>query len=448
MRGGNMVLKRETKLFHIRLTAWQRRLLIGAVIALTSQFYLSVWAEGFRVSTAAILYPVLLCTMMRSSHRPDAGAVTGIFVIFSRVALDLLQGTAFWTALKLEYPGGAFYLCYDCMLCLLIRDRRMIKHTQIGFTFFLCDFCSNVLNLLLSDGMHIADGALGSTGYSTLLSLAGIALGRSAAATAILWIAHYYHQLLQRQEHEQRYQRLFIMTAELKNELYFLKKDSEDIEGVMTRAYRLYERLGELGVPEEDQSLALSIAREVHEIKKDNLRIIRGIEGEVADVYDQEEMRISDLFRILEDSTRRMLGEQRADIRLDCWCEDNIKTTEHYRVLSVLKNLVTNAVEAIQSDTGRGSVRVEEYLKHGLLVLKVTDDGPGISRRAMPNLFKVGFSTKFDPDTGNINRGVGLPAVQFIVDELEGSIQVDSQPGRGAQFTVKLPLRTIQGDTV
>ena len=66
----------------------------------------------------------------------------------------------------------------------------------------------------------------------------------------------------------------------------------------------------------------------------------------------------------------------------------------------------------------------------------------------MPNLFKVGFSTKFDPDTGNINRGVGLPAVQFIVDELEGSIQVDSQPGQGAQFTVKLPLRTIQGDTV
>ena len=238
------------------------------------------------------------------------------------------------------------------------------------------------------------------------------------------------------------------MTAELKNELYFLKKDSEDIEGVMTSAYRLYERLGELGVPEEEQSLALSIAREVHEIKKDNLRIIRGIEGEVADVYDQEEMRISDLFRILEDSTRRILGEQRANIRLDCWYEDNIKTTEHYRVLSILKNLVTNAVEAIQSDTGRGSVRVEEYLKHGMLVLKVSDDGPGISRRAMPNLFKVGFSTKFDPDTGNINRGVGLPAVQFIVDELEGSIHVDSLPGQGAQFTVKLPLRTIQGDKV
>ena len=252
-------------------------------------------------------------------------------------------------------------------------------------------------------------------------------------------------QLLQRQEHERRYQRLFIMTAELKNELYFLKKDSEDIEGVMTRAYRLYEQLGDLDVPEEIRSLALSIAREVHEIKKDNLRIIRGIEGEVADVYDQEEMRISDLFQILEDSTRRLLGKQRVNIRLECHYEDNIKIIEHYRLLSVIKNLVTNAVEAIQSASGRGVVRVDEFVRQGHLTLRVTDNGPGISPRAMNNLFKVGYSTKFDPNTGNISRGVGLPAVQFIVEELGGKLHVDSTPGKGAQFTVIVPLDAIQG---
>lgn len=41
--------------------------------ALTSQLYLTVWAEGFRVSTAAILYPALLVTMMRESHRRTLG---------------------------------------------------------------------------------------------------------------------------------------------------------------------------------------------------------------------------------------------------------------------------------------------------------------------------------------------------------------------------------------
>ena len=221
------------------------------------------------------------------------------------------------------------------------------------------------------------------------------------------------------------------MTAELKNELYFLKKDSEDIEGVMARAYLLYEHLSTLDIPEEDRAMALSIAREVHEIKKDNLRIIRGIEGEVADVYDQEEMLISDLFHILEDSTRRLLGEQHSKIRLDCWYEDNIKIIEHYRILSVIKNLVTNAVESIQSDQGRGTVRVQEFVKRGRLHLVVIDNGPGISPRAMKNLFHVGYSTKFDPTTGNISRGVGLPAVKFNVDELGGDIHVESTPGKG-----------------
>ena len=100
---------------------------------------------------------------------------------------------------------------------------------------------------------------------------------RSLTACAILWAGQGYGQLLLRSEHEQRYRRLFLMTANLKTELYFLKKDAEDIEGVMSSAYRLYERLD--GAPEELTSLALSIARDVHEVKKDNLRIIRGGRG-------------------------------------------------------------------------------------------------------------------------------------------------------------------------
>ena len=51
----------------LRLSALQRRLLVGLCIALTSQLYVSVWAEGFRVSAAVVLYPVLLILIMRDS---------------------------------------------------------------------------------------------------------------------------------------------------------------------------------------------------------------------------------------------------------------------------------------------------------------------------------------------------------------------------------------------
>ena len=295
-----------------RIGPWQRRLLIGLAVALTSQLYLTVWAEGFRVSTAAILYPALLVTMMRESHRPDTGLVTGLCVVMMRLALDLAAGMPPGEALRMEYPGGVFYLCYDCVLCLLIRDRRTASLGRMGAAFLVSDFISNVINLYLSSGVRGLE-----TEARALLPLIGLAVARSFTAAMILWGSRYYHRLLLRQEHERRYQRLFLMTAELKNELYFLKKNSDDIEQVMTNAYRLYERLGEKeGESGELSALALSIARDVHEVKKDNLRIIRGIEGEVEEVYDQEQMEFQDLMHILENSTRRMLGENRASIRL------------------------------------------------------------------------------------------------------------------------------------
>lgn len=427
----------STKLRELRLTAWHRRLIIGAVIALTSQLYLSAWVEGFRVSAAVILYPVLLVIMMRDSHRPDAGAVTGVCVILARTALDMLSGASLLSALRLEYPGGVFYLVYDCLLCLLVRDRRTASPARLGLAFWVCDFVSNTLNLILSEG------SLRSLQGTMLLSLAGLALARAFTAAAVLWLTQRYHQLLLHQEHERRYQRLFLMTAELKNELYFLRKSAEETEQVMANAYRLYEQLGDLELPDEVRALALSIARDVHEVKKDNLRIIRGLEGEVADAYDQETIYISDLMRILEDSTRRLLGEQRSGIRLECRCNHDFATGEHYLLIAVLKNLVTNAAEAIQSAGGRGTIRVLEQVQDGRLALTVEDDGPGIPPRAMQNLFQVGYSTKFDPETGNIGRGVGLPSVRHIVDELGGTIQVDSTPGRGARFLVEIPMATL-----
>lgn len=418
----------------LRLTLWQRQLLIGVVVALTSQVYLSLWAEGFRVSAAAILYPVLLVTLMEDCRWPDTGLVTGLCVLFIRVTFDLLGGMDLFRALLIEYPGGVFYLCYDALLCLLIRDRRTASPLWFGLSMGLCDFISNLLTLWLSS--HF-------TTLPAVLPLAGLALIRALTACALLWAGQGYRQLLLRSEHEQRYRRLFLMTANLKTELYFLKKDAEDIEGVMSKAYQLYERLeGQLG---EEAALALSIARDVHEVKKDNLRIIRGLEEDVAEAYDHQAMTLSDLLHILEVSNRQFLGNHRDKIRLECHYNRNFSTGEHYRLLSILKNLVTNAAEAIQSEKGQGTVRVDLTAEENRLRLTVSDDGPGIPPRAMKMLFQVGYSTKFNESTGDINRGVGLPAVQYIVEELGGSIQVESEPGRGTAFYVDIPFNVVLG---
>lgn len=443
-------MEQEKRRLRRRAARWERRLLTALATALSAELFVNVWVDNFRVSGAVVLYPVLLVTLMQDSRKPDTGVLTSCMVLLVRCLLGMLGGAGAAEILLREYPGAIFYLCYEGLFCLVLRDRAQASLPQLWRSFWLCDTLSNVINLTLSKG-SLPD-------LTSLSGLVLLGLARSLLAAGVLWGIRRSRRLLLVEEHERRYQRLFLMTANLKNELYFLKKDAEKIEGIMTRAYRLYEQLGEQSCPEELRQLALSIARDVHEVKKDNLSIIRGIEGEVAGTGtdNDEQMWISDLFHILQDTMGHILGEEREKIAIQCHYETDFATEEHYRLMSILKNLVMNAAEAIQSGRGTGAIWVEEHLVGEDLVFTVQDNGPGISPRAMQNLFRVGYSTKFNPETGNISRGIGLPAVEFMVQELGGTIQVNSGPGTvpggtdatGACFRVTIPRTAMEKGAV
>ena len=269
-----------------------------------------------------------------------------------------------------EYPGAIFYLCYEGLFCLVLRDRAQASLPQLWRSFWLCDTLSNVINLTLSKG-SLPD-------LTSLSGLVLLGLARSLLAAGVLWGIRRSRRLLLVEEHERRYQRLFLMTANLKNELYFLKKDAENIEGIMTRAYRLYEQLGEQSCPEELRQLALSIARDVHEVKKDNLSIIRGIEGEVAGTGtdNDEQMWISDLFHILQDTMGHILGEEREKIAIQCHYETDFGHRGALPPHVHPEKSGVNAAEAIQS-AGTGAIWVEEHLVGEDLVFTVQDNGPG-----------------------------------------------------------------------
>lgn len=419
-----------------KATRWERRLLTAFATALSAELFFNLWVDNFRVSAAVVLFPVLLMTLVQDSRRPATGAMTAMAVLVVRCVMGMLGGEGLWYVASREYPGALFYLLYDGLLCVQVPNRSQTRLLTLWRSFWVCDAVSNGVNLTLSRG--------GLPEVDALVMLMLLALGRSLLAVVILWAIKQYRRLLLAEEHERRYQRLFLLTANLKNELYFLKKDAENIEGIMSRAYTLYEKLGGEEYPEELRQLALSIARDVHEVKKDNLSIIRGIEGEVADTYNEEKMHIYDLLHILRDTMTHILGERQTDIVLDCRCATPLATGEHYQLMSILKNLVMNASEAIQSGKGSGIIWVDAQEEGEDLVLTVRDTGPGISQRAMQNLFQVGYSTKFDPKTGNINRGVGLPAVKFMVEELGGVIEVTSTQGAGACFRVILPISRLE----
>lgn len=104
-------------------------------------------------------------------------------------------------------------------------------------------------------------------------------------------------------------------------------------------------------------------------------------------------------------------------------------------LLTVLGNLVDNAVEAV---TGQPEPRVVTvYLSdagHEVRVV-VTDTGPGIPSDALREIFVDGYSTK--SARGDMRRGLGLALVYRLVSQAGGSIDVT--PGPGARFEVRLP---------
>lgn len=120
------------------------------------------------------------------------------------------------------------------------------------------------------------------------------------------------------------------------------------------------------------------------------------------------------------------------------------------RLRQILLNLIGNAVKFTATNdekTGRivlyaGVEDAKPGKDQAQLVFKVIDNGIGISKEAQENLFK-----SFTQADGTITRrfggtGLGLSICQSLVKMMGGQISVESELGKGATFTVRLPLKT------
>lgn len=110
-----------------------------------------------------------------------------------------------------------------------------------------------------------------------------------------------------------------------------------------------------------------------------------------------------------------------------------------------LMNLIANAIEAVEPDTGVVTVRVvfheskPDQKKPGQMTrpfieIGIIDNGPGISQDKLAWIFEPFNTTK-----GLKGTGLGLAVTRRIIAEHHGAIRVDSPPGKGATFRVLLP---------
>jgi len=131
--------------------------------------------------------------------------------------------------------------------------------------------------------------------------------------------------------------------------------------------------------------------------------------------------------------------------------DENIPTTlfgDELRIKQILNNLLSNAFKY----TGSGKVTLSvvcEDLREGTagvtLVFRVSDTGQGMNTEQISKLFDEYTRFNMEANRTTIGTGLGMAITKYLVQMMNGVISVESNPGKGSVFTVKLPQGTVDG---
>lgn len=106
------------------------------------------------------------------------------------------------------------------------------------------------------------------------------------------------------------------------------------------------------------------------------------------------------------------------------------------QIKQVLVNLIKNAFEAIAENPNKekGKIRIVTETIEDMSVIKIEDNGLGMKKETVDNLFVPFYSTKVE------GTGIGLTVCKKIIEEHGGNISVSSTPNLGTSFTIELPI--------
>jgi signal transduction histidine kinase len=176
------------------------------------------------------------------------------------------------------------------------------------------------------------------------------------------------------------------------------------------------------------------------QVARHELRRAARVVAQLRDLHRQPKERVREptdvnavMERVLTVSTQQL---QRGRVQLD-WCGADelpalIATPDQLE--QVFLNLVLNAIDAMPRG-GELQVRTARTWQPDGIAVRVADTGIGIAPDVLPQLFEPFHSTRIE------GLGLGLYVSRNIVEGHGGHIDVVSEPGRGATFTVWLPLQ-------
>ncbi len=207
---------------------------------------------------------------------------------------------------------------------------------------------------------------------------------------------------------------------------------AHEIRNPITAAKSLVQQMEEDPTSRENVEYARVALEELHRVERSVSHLLRFARDEemgfsdlnMADVID------SALETFRDRLERRGVGLER---RIDC---EGALRGDAEKLRRVLINLVGNALDAFE-EAGTREPRLEvsmgENLAGSEVWVRIKDNGPGIAPEARRRLFSPFYTSKAN------GTGLGLPISKKLIDAHGGSIEVESEPGAGAEFLITLP---------
>ncbi|NCO32357.1 MAG: response regulator [Armatimonadetes bacterium] len=198
------------------------------------------------------------------------------------------------------------------------------------------------------------------------------------------------------------------------------------LTGVLGYADLVLESIDENSPIYRDVLMIQEGALRCKEILRHILDFARPDEGETMPVDVQSSV---DRIMVL---LQRAAMQKKVDIACDFTATSTIVMASPNQVSQVIMNLIVNACQAMP-DGGR--VRIHTSNRNGSVILRLSDTGKGIPQESIARVFDPFFSTKSRGE----GTGLGLYICKDIVTQLDGTIEVESEVGKGTTFTIALP---------
>lgn len=198
------------------------------------------------------------------------------------------------------------------------------------------------------------------------------------------------------------------------------------INSILLNIQLLEERLG---------TEAPRVARYLDVLREELRRLHRATEMILSQAApaprDPESVDLCDVFRELEALLAPQARAQRVTLGVHLPQGPVLCLGHRDQLKQALVNLAINALEAVSEG---GTITLDLRKNGKYATLRVEDDGPGVPEDLRRRIFELNFSTKTE------GKGIGLYVARSVVESHGGTIEVESNEGKGSRFRLELPL--------